>query len=629
MSRVVGIDLGTSNCVIAVMEEGEPTVITTAEGRRIPSIVAFNKTGERLVGQAAKQQATLNAENTIFSVKRFLGQREADPHIPPARLRRSSPLKQDEHGELRFHAPYADHAYSPQEVAAILLNHLKKEAESYLGEPVSEAVITVPAYFDERRREAVRDAGIAAGLRVRQIINEPTAAALAYSVKRGAQRKEDETVLVFDLGGGTFDVSVLKLSDGLVEVVATHGDVNLGGEDWDSVVVDWITAQYLRRHGIDLSKSRQALQRIHQAAEEAKIVLSEREETEIDLPFIIADGNGPRHLHLTLTRETLEKLTAPLRERLVEPVRQVMRDAHLHPGEMDAVILVGGGTRMLCVQELVQDLTGSAPTTVVNPEEVVAHGAAVQAGVLAGEVEAVQLRDVTPLSLGVETMGGMMAVIIPRNTPIPAFRTEIFSTAEDNQSVVNIHVLQGERPMVADNKTLGVFRLEGLPPAPRGMLQIEVTFEIDANGILHVSALDRATGTCQAVTLSRCTRLADQEVEKVVEEAAACANEDEARRELLEARTVGEQVLYQTERVMELYRLSEVDCSHDEVAERLAALKEALPGDDANQIRELTAAVRQATMGWCRSIKQDTYQKDKWGRRRQHARPRSESRQNE
>ena len=629
MSRVIGIDLGTSNCVIAVMERGEPTVITTSEGRRIPSVVAFSKAGEQLVGQAAKQQATLNAENTIFSVKRFLGQRAANPLIPPARLRRSSTLKQDEHGNLNFHAPYAGRAYSPEEVTAILLNHLKKEAESYLGEPVREAVITVPAYFDERRRQAVHDAGVAAGLRVRQILNEPTAAALAYGVKQGVQRRKEETILVFDLGGGTFDVSVLKLSDGLIEVVATHGDSNLGGEEWDSVIVDWIVEQYLRRYGIDLTKNRQALQRIHQAAEEAKIALSEAPETEIDLPFIVADGNGPRHLHLTLTREILEKLTEPLLERLIEPVQQVLQDAQLRPGEMDAVLLVGGGSKMLCVQELVRDLTGCQPTTAVDPEEVVVHGAALQAGVLAGEVEAVQLRDVTPLSLGVETMGGMMAVIIPRNTPIPTHRTEVFSTAEDNQSVVNIHVLQGERPLAADNKTLGVFRLEGLPPAPRAMLQIEVTFEIDANGILHVSALDRATGACQAATLSRCTRLADQEVEKVVEEAEACASEDKTRRELLEARTVAEQVLYQTERVMELYRLSEVDCSHEEVADRLAALKQALPDDDADRIRELTAAVQQSTMGWCRSIKQDAYQPDEWGRKPQRSRGRSKSRQNE
>jgi molecular chaperone DnaK len=593
MSKIVGIDLGTTNSVVAVLEGGEPTVITTAEGSRLtPSMVAFTKSGERLVGQTAKRQATINPENTIFSVKRFIGRHYDDAETGEDRTRLPYPIEKGPQGEVKIRVPIKNQSYSPQEISAMVLGKLKKDAEDYLGQPVTKAVITVPAYFNDSQRQATKDAGRIAGLEVMRIINEPTAAALAY----GLDKKKDERILVFDLGGGTFDVSILDVSEGLIEVVATNGDTHLGGDDWDLAVVDWVTAEFLRDQGIDLKQDRQALQRVREAAEKAKIELSSTLETEINLPFITADMNGPKHLQMTLSRSKFEQLTENLLDRVIEPFNRALQDADMKANELDEVVLVGGSTRMPMVQELVRKLTGKEPNKSVNPDEVVAIGAALQAGVLAGDVKDVLLLDVTPLSLGLETLGGVMTTLIPRNTTIPTRKSEVFSTAEDNQSAVDIHILQGERPMSRDNNTLGVFRLEGLPAAPRGIPQVEVTFDIDANGILNVTAKDKATGRSQQVTITASTNLNEADIQRMVQDAETHAGEDQRRRELIEARNTADQVIYQTEKSLSGMNGNAPEGAGTQLEGRIAELREAMQGEDTDRIRSLTESLQQAAM---------------------------------
>jgi len=603
MSKIVGIDLGTTNSVVAVMEGGEPTVISTAEGGRLaPSVVAYNKNGERLVGQTAKRQATINPENTVFSIKRFIGRRHSDPETREEEARVPYPIEQGPQDDIRVKIDYAGKSFTPQEISAMVLAKLKKDAEDYLGQPVSKAVITVPAYFNDSQRQATKDAGRIAGLEVMRIINEPTAAALAY----GLDKKEDETILVFDLGGGTFDVSILDISEGLVEVKATNGDTHLGGDDWDKAIVDWIVEQFLADQGIDLTQDRQALQRVREAAEKAKIELSSTMQTEINLPFITADTSGPKHLQMTLSRSKFEQLTTGLVDRLRVPFEKALADSNVAAADLDAIVLVGGATRMPMVQEMVRQLSGHEPNKSVNPDEVVALGAALQAGVLAGDVSDVLLLDVTPLSLGLETLGGVMTTLIPRNTTIPTRKSEIFSTAEDSQTAVDIHVLQGERPMAADNATLGVFRLEGIPAAPRGIPQIEVAFDIDANGILNVSATDKATAKSQQITITATTNLTGSEVDRMVEEAEKHAAEDQRRRSLIEARNAGDHLVYQTEKNLADLNGQAPAELRQQLESKLAALKEALQGDDANRIQQLTQEVQQASM----AIGQAAYQAD-------------------
>lgn len=542
MAKAIGIDLGTTNSVVAVMEAGKPTVIVNAEGSRVtPSVVAYTKTGERLVGQLAKRQAVLNPENTIYSAKRFIGRRffEVQSEIKSVPFR----VKQGENEAVRFEV--AGKLVAPEEISAAVLRKLADDASRYLGEKVTDAVITVPAYFNDAQRTATKDAGRIAGLKVLRIINEPTAASLAY----GLDKKKNETIMVFDLGGGTFDVSILDVGEGVFEVRSTSGDTHLGGDDFDKRIVDWIAEDFLRDQGIDLRKDRQALQRLTEAAEKAKIELSSTLETTISLPFITADASGPKHLETRLTRSKFDQLTADLVERCVGPVRQALADAKLTERDIQEVILVGGATRMPSVQALVRRLTGGKePNQSVNPDEVVAIGAAIQAGILSGEVKGVVLLDVTPLSLGLETLGGVMTKLLERNTTIPARKSEIFSTAEDNQTAVDIHVLQGERELARDNRTLGHFRLEGIRPAPRGQPQIEVTFDIDANGILTVSARDKNTGMEQKITISGSTQLSKEEIDRMVAEAQAHSEEDRRRREEVEARNTADSMAYQVER---------------------------------------------------------------------------------
>ena len=592
MSKIVGIDLGTTNSVIAVMEGGNPTVITTAEGGRLcPSVVAFTKSGERLVGQTAKRQAVVNPENTLYSVKRLIGRRYAETEIERKML--SYKVVEGPSGDARISLSINDKAYTPQEISALVLAKLKADAEAYLGEPVTQAVITVPAYFNDSQRQATKDAGKIAGLEVLRIINEPTAAALAY----GLDKKENEVILVWDLGGGTFDVSVLEVGEGVIEVKSTNGDTHLGGDDWDQRIVDWIAEEFRKEQGVDLRQDRQALQRLKEAAEKAKIELSSLLETEINLPFITADASGPKHLQMKLTRSKFEQLTAGLVDRCRGPFERALADAKLKPSGIDEVVLVGGATRMPMIQDLVRQLTGGKePHKGVNPDEVVAVGAAIQAGVLGGEVKDVLLLDVTPLSLGVETLGGVMTVLIPRNTTIPSRKTEIFSTADDSQTAVDIKVFQGERPMAAGNMLLGQFRLDGIPSAPRGMPQIEVTFDIDANGILNVAAVDKATGRQQKIAITASTNLAKADIDRMVREAEQHKAEDARRKEIVDTRNQADSLAYQIEKSL-LDLGDKVDgATRGDLEAKINDLRDAVKTDDVTRMQRTMEALQQASM---------------------------------
>ncbi len=575
MPKAVGIDLGTTNSVVAVLEAGEPVVIPNSEGARTtPSVVAFSKAGEVLVGEVAKRQAITNHDRTFRSIKRFMGQ--------------------------NWHSEDIDgKKYTPQEISARTLMKLKRDAEAYLGDTVTQAVITVPAYFDDAQRTATKEAGQIAGLEVLRIINEPTAAALAYGLDKGSQ---EETVLVFDLGGGTFDVSVLEIGDGVFEVKSTHGDTHLGGDDWDQCVIDWLVTQFKAAHGVDLSKDRMATQRLKEAAEKAKIELSQVPQTQINLPFITATANGPLHLDESLTRAKFQELTAHLLERCRKPFEQAISDAGLTKGQIQHVILVGGSTRMPAVQELVQSFTGKEPNRTVNPDEVVAVGAAVQAGVLRGDVKDILLLDVTPLSLGIETKGGVMTRLIERNTTIPTRRTETFTTAEDMQPSVEIHVLQGEREMASYNKTLGKFQLVDLPPAPRGVPQIEVTFDIDANGIVHVSAKDRATSKEQSMTITGQSSLSKDDINQMVKDAEAHADDDRQRRAEAEVRNNADSLVYQTEKVLREQGEKVTEDERKAVEQPLADLKSALGANDADTIKNATEKLMTASQAFSQKL---------------------------
>ncbi len=586
MSKIIGIDLGTTNSCVAVMEGGEPVVIPNSEGSRTtPSVVAFSKTGERLVGQVAKRQAITNPQNTIYSIKRFMGRR----HGEVSKEIEAVPYKVIKGANDVAKVKIQDKEYSPQEISAMILQKMKQTAEDYLGQKVTAAVITVPAYFNDAQRQATKEAGEIAGLEVKRIINEPTAASLAY----GLDKKKDEKIAVFDLGGGTFDISILEIGDGVFEVKATNGDTHLGGDDFDKRVMDWIVAEFKKQEGVDLSKDPMALQRLKEAAEKAKCELSTVTQTEINLPFITATDSGPKHLNLNLTRAKFEQLCDDLFLRTLEPCRIAMKDAGLSASQIDEAVLVGGATRMPKVQQIVRELFGKEPNKGVNPDEVVAVGAAIQGGVLAGDVKDVLLLDVTPLSLGIETLGGIMTKLIEKNTTIPTQKSEIFSTAADSQTSVEIHVLQGEREMARDNRTLGRFILDGIPPAPRGIPQIEVTFDIDANGILHVSAKDKATGKEQKIRIEASTGLSKDEIEKMVHDAKAHAADDKKKREIVDAKNHADQLAYQTEKnIKDLGdKLNASEKSKLEAA--VGRVKEAIKTENVNEIKSATEALSQ------------------------------------
>ncbi|MCC6605095.1 MAG: molecular chaperone DnaK [Anaerolineae bacterium] len=611
MSKIIGIDLGTTNSVVSVMEGGDAVVIPSAEGgNTTPSIVAFNKKGERLVGQTAKRQAVVNPDNTVYSVKRLMGRRIDSDETKRTKNMVPYEIVGGPQQDARVNIPVVDKTYSPQEISAFILQKLKRDAEAYLGSNVTQAVITVPAYFNDSQRQATKDAGKIAGLEVLRIINEPTAAALAY----GLDKKEDQTILVFDLGGGTFDVSVLEVGDGVVEVKATNGDTHLGGDDWDERIVTWMIEEFRKDQGIDLSQDRQALQRLREAAEKAKIELSSLMQTELNLPFITADANGPKHLQLTLTRARFEQLTEDLVQRCRGPFEKALADANMSAKEINEVVLVGGSTRMPMIQELVQNLTNKAPNKSVNPDEVVALGAAIQGGVLAGDVKDVLLLDVTPLSLGLETLGGVMTPLIPRNTTIPTRKTEVFSTAEDNQTAVDVHVLQGERPMAKDNKTLGMFRLDGIPSAPRGLPQIEVTFDIDANGILDVTAKDKATGKEQKIQITASTNLSESEVESMVNAAKQHEAEDARLRELIQARNQADQMIYATEKSLNELGDKVNEGEKSRIEGMIAELKTAVTSEDTARINTLTEQLQQASYALSQQLYQNQGQPGSNGR---------------
>jgi molecular chaperone DnaK len=591
MSKIIGIDLGTTNSVVAVMEGGEPVVITNPEGGRLtPSVVAFAKTGERLVGQVAKRQAVTNPENTIFSIKRFMGRKydevSEEMKMVPYQVVRAS------NGDARVMANGKE--YPPPEISAMVLQKLKQAAEEYLGQPVTKAVITVPAYFNDAQRQATKDAGQIAGLEVMRIVNEPTAAALAY----GLDKKKDETIAVYDFGGGTFDISILEVGEGVVEVKATNGDTHLGGDNLDQRIIDWIIAEFKKSDTIDLGKDRMALQRLKEAAEKAKMELSTVMETDINLPFITADQSGPKHLQMKLTRAKFEQLVDDLLQKTVGPTKQALADAGLDPSKIDEVVLVGGSTRIPKVQSIVKELFSKEPHKGVNPDEVVAVGAAVQAGVLAGDVKDLLLLDVTPLSLGIETMGGVMTTLIPRNTTIPTRKSEIFSTASDNQTSVEVHVLQGERSMARDNRTLGKFHLVGIPTAPRGVPQIEVTFDIDANGIVNVQAKDLGTGKEQKITITASSGLNKDEVERMTKDAESHAEEDKKRREEIEIRNRADQAVYGAERMLKDTGDKLAPAERSAIESAMDAVKKAMEDTDASAIQraldQLTSAQHKA-----------------------------------
>ncbi|MBN2678433.1 MAG: molecular chaperone DnaK [Anaerolineaceae bacterium] len=589
MAKIIGIDLGTTNSVAAVMEGGAPVVIPTSEGPLLlPSVVAFNKNGERLVGIPAKRQAVINSENTVSSIKRFMGRRY-DEVAAERKMVPYSVIKGTA-GDARVKVPVTGKEYTPQEISAMILGKIKSDAEAYLGTPVTQAVITVPAYFNDSQRQATKDAGRIAGLEVLRIINEPTASALAY----GLDKKKNEVILVFDLGGGTFDVSLLDVGEGVVEVKATNGDTHLGGDDWDHEIVNWAADEFKSEQGIDLRKDRQALQRLREAAEKAKIELSSMSETEINLPYVTADAEGPKHMQLKINRAKLEQLTRHLVERCRTPFESALKDAGLSANQIDQVVLVGGATRMPMIQDLVRSLVNKEPNKGVNPDEVVAVGAAIQAGVMGGDVKDVLLLDVTPLSLGVETIGGVRTVLIERNTTIPVKKTEMFSTAEDSQTAVDIHVLQGERSMAADNMTLGRFRLDGIPAAPRGMPQIEVTFDIDANGILNVTAKDKATGREQKVTITASTNLQKSDIDRMVNEARQNQTDDQKRKELADAKNTADSTAYQAERLLNDLGDKIPGETREDVQSKIEAVRQSMNGEDLQLIRSLTSDMQNA-----------------------------------